>query len=301
MELHHLRYFVAVAHHRSFTQAARQHHVAQPSLSQQIRRLEEELGAPLFDRAGGRVRLTPVGEAFLPRAERALAEIELGVQEVGEFLGLRRGRVVVGTTAISGSYILPPVLTEFRRRYPGVNVVLREEGSAVLLDLTCRGEIDLSLVTYRAGNPELEMLPLFTEDLLLAVPPGHPLASAGTVSLSAVAGEPFVLLKEGMGLRSVIQAVCAAAGFSPQGVFESTHMDTVQALVALGMGVALVPRMTASPNKAGAPVFLELAAPRPTRTLALAWLRDRHSPQAARAFAAVAQEIWATHEPLRPA
>lgn len=292
MELHHLRYFVAVAHNGSFTRAARQHHVAQPSLSQQIRRLEEELGAPLFDRTGGRVRLTPVGEAFLPRAERVLAEVAAAVQEVQEFLGLRRGRVVVGTTPISGSHLLPPVLAAFRHQYPEVTVTLLEETTVRLLDLTRRGETDVSLVTFPADDPDLEVLPLLTEDLLLAVPPGHRLAGAGTVALAAAAGEPFILLKEGMGFRDVALAACATAGFQPEAVFESSHMDTVQSLVAVGMGVALVPRMTAVRDRSPAPVFLELAAPRPTRTLALAWRRDRYLPQAARAFVAVARQFW---------
>lgn len=293
MELHHLRYFVAVARHRSFTRAAREHHVAQPSLSQQIRRLEEELGAPLFDRTPGQVRLTPVGEVLLPRAERILAEAEAALQEVRESLGLRRGQVVVGTTPISGSHVLPPAVAEFRRRFPGVTVTLIEESTATLLDLTRRGEADLSLVTYPVNDPDLDVSPLITEDLLLAVPPGHRLAAqAAPVPLAAAAGQPFILLKEGMGFRYVTLAACAAAGFQPEQVFESSHIETVQALVAVGMGVALVPRMTMVRDRTPAPVFLELAPPRPTRTLALAWRQDRYLPEAARAFMEVLRQVW---------
>lgn len=298
MELHHLRYFVAVAREGSFTKAAQLHHMAQPSLSQQIRRLEEQLGAPLFDRTGGRVRLTPVGEALLPRAERILADVEAASREVQEFLGLRRGQVVVGTTPITGSHILPPVLAEFRRQYAEVSIILREEPTAVLLELARRGDADVCIVTLPSSDPDLEVVPLITEDLLLAVPPGHPLADAGAVPLAAVADEPLIFLKVGMGFRDVAMAACAAAGFQPRVVFESSHMETVQSLVAVGMGLALVPRMTATWGAARAPVFLELAPPRPTRTLALTWRGDRYLSQAARAFVSVTQAIWATDQPM---
>lgn len=291
MELHHLRYFEAVARLGSFTKAAAEQHVAQPSLSQQIRRLEEELGAPLFDRTG-RVRLTPVGEALLPRARRILAETETAVHEVQEFLGMRRGRVVVGTTPISGSYLLPPVLAEYRRRHPDVSVTLREEATAVLVELTRRGEVDVSLVTYPVNDPELQVVPLLTEDLLLAVPRGHRVQYEQSVPLSVAAGEPFILLKEGMGFRYVALESCASAGFTPKVVFESSHMETVQSLVAVGMGVALVPRMTAVRDRSPAPVFLELSDPRPTRTLGLAWRRERYMSGAARTFLNLMQQIW---------
>lgn len=292
VELHHLRYFVAVARTGSFTRAAELSHVAQPSLSQQIRRLEAELGGPLFDRTGGRVRLTPLGEALLPRAERILAEAEAAVREAQELLGLKRGRVVVGTTPISGAHLLPPVVAAFRQRYPGVAVALREESTATLVELTRRGEVDLSLVTLPVRDPDLEAVPLITEDLLLAVPPGHPLAEAEEVPLGAVAGEPFLLLKEGMGFRNVALAACAAAGFRPEPVFESSYMDTLLALVAVGMGVTLVPRLAARGDGDPAPRFVELAPPRPTRTLGLVWRRQGHLSPATRTFVAVAREIW---------
>jgi LysR family transcriptional regulator, hydrogen peroxide-inducible genes activator len=293
MELHHLRYFAAVAFHGSFTRAAEQHHVAQPSLSQQIRRLEEELGAPLFDRTGGRIRLTPVGEALLPRAERILAEVDAAVREVQEFVGVRRGKVVVGTTPITGSYLLPAVLAAFRQEYPGVTVTLREESTVALLDLIRRGEADISVVTNLPHDPDLKAVPLLTEEIVLAVPPGHRLGAATSpVPLSEVAGEPWILLKEGMGFRTVVLEACAAAGFRPRAAFESIHMETVQSLVAAGMGVALVPRMAQLKDRTPAPVFLELAPPRPTRTLALVWRQDRYLPQAARAFVEVTTRIW---------
>lgn len=296
MEIHHLRYFVEVAHRRSFTRAAEALRLAQPSLSLQVRRLEEELGVALLDRTGRRVRLTAAGEVFLRRAERVLADVEAAVVEVREFGGLRRGRVTVGTTRISGSYLLPPVLAEFRRLHPGVEVILLEEDTATLVGLTRCGEVDVSLVTPAQDVAELEVVPLVTEPLLLAVPPGHRLAAAaatrGEVDLRQAADEPFILLKEGMGFRPVVVGACAAAGFEPRVVFESSDLETIQSLVAAGMGVTLVPRMTAAAVRTPSPAFLPLRPPAPTRTLSLAWRRDRYRTQAARAFVGLMIETW---------
>ena len=284
MELHHLRYFVEVARRSSVTRAAEALHMAQPSLSIQVKRLEEELGVPLLDRTGRRVRLTPAGEVFLRRAAGILAEVEAAVVEIQEFQGVGRGRITVGTTRISGSHLLPPALAAFRRLHPGVEVVLREEDTSTLVALTRCGDVDVSLVTPPGDVADLEVVPLLTEPLLLAVPPDHPLATRTDVELGEAAREAFILLKEGMGFRRVVLQACAAAGFQPRVVFESSDLETIQSLVAVGMGVTLVPRMTAECLRIPHPLFLTLRSPCPTRTLFLAWRRDRYQTQAARAF-----------------
>lgn len=292
MELHHLRYFVEVAHHSSVTRAAAALHMAQPSLSLQVRRLEEDLGVQLLDRTGRRIRLTAAGEVFLRRAERVLADVDAAVVEVREFQGLRRGRVTVGTTRISGSHLLPPVLSAFRRLHPGVEIVLREEDTSTLIEWTRCGEVEVSLVTPLSDVAELEVVPLLTEPLMLAVPPGHRLAACTDVELQQAADEPFIMLKEGMGFRHVVGHACAAAGFEPRVVFESSDLETIQSLVAAGMGVTLVPRMTADAVRTPAPVFLPLRSPAPTRTLFLAWRRDRYRTQVSRAFVTLMFDMW---------
>jgi LysR family hydrogen peroxide-inducible transcriptional activator len=228
------------------------------------------------------VRLTPAGEAFLARAERVLADVDAAGLEVREF---------------SGSYLLPPVLAGFRRLHPGVQVGLREEDSATLVELTRRGEVDVSLVTPAGDAPDLEIIPLLTEPLLLAVPPDHRLAPLRDIGLRQIAGEPFILLKEGMGFRHVVLEACAAAGIAPRVVFESSDLETVQSLVAAGMGVTLVPRMTAQAVRTPAPAFLPLRPPVPTRTLSLAWRRDRHRSRASRGFVDLMQETWRRRPP----
>ena len=292
MELHHLRYFVAVARHRNFTRAAAENLVAQPSLSQQIRRLEEELGAPLFDRSQTPVRLTDAGEALLPHAEATLRAVDAARAAVEERLGLRSGRLVLGSLPMTGSRLLPRALTAFRARYPGVQVVLREESTQRLTELAVAGETDLTLTTLPVGSPELAAQPLLTEPILLALPPGHPLAGRPSAPLTAVAGDPFLVLKPGYGFRDLVFAACHQAGFEPQVVFESAQIETLQAMVAVGLGVTLVPQMAADRSLRPAPAFLAVEGEPLTRTLALAWRRERPLPRSAAAFLSLASEIW---------
>lgn len=294
MELHHLRYFVAVAHHLSFTKAAEECRVAQPSLSQQVRRLEKELHARLFDRVGVRVHLTDVGRILLPRAEEILKAVEDSKAAVQDVMGVKRGRVVLGTLPMTGSRVLPQAVAAFRTRYPEVQVVLREESTAALTEMVMRGETDITLTTLPVVHEELAVMEVLTEDILLAVPPGHKLANMkGPVELIAVAKEPFMVLKQGFGFRDLALQSCRKAGFEPRIAYESAHVDTIQAMVAVGLGVTLVPRMAAERDRDPAPVFLEVVRPRITRTLALVWRRDRYISSAAAAFLDVARWLWA--------
>lgn len=308
MNLHHIRYFVSVARHRSFTRAAAENMVAQPSLSQQIRRLEEELGAPLFDRSQSPVRLTDAGEALLPHAEAILRQVEAARAAVEERLGLRTGRLVLGSLPMTGSRLLPRAITIFRQRYPGIQVILREEATHRLTDLALAGETDLTLTTLPLGSPDLAAQPLLTEPILLALPPDHRLAVAARrrgadspdgsptegqgVPLSAVADEPFLIMKAGYGFRDLVLAACRAAGFEPRIAFESSQIETLQAMAAAGLGVTLVPQMAAERSLHPSPVFVPLAGRPLTRTLALAWRRDRPLPRSAEAFLQLASELW---------
>jgi len=282
-ELHQLRYFVAVAHHRSFTKAALEHHIAQPSISQQIKYLEGEIGGRLFDRIGNRVFLTTLGEVLLVHAQNILAQLETAEVELREALGTSKGRVVAGSLQITGAHVLPSVLSEFRVKYPGIEVMLREETTAGLLSITKQGLTDISLMSLPIQDSELLVEPLLVEDLWIALPSDHPLAErTEPLALADLAGEPFILMKEGNGFRDVTLGACHRAGFVPHVVFESGNIETIQALVGVGLGISMVPQMAR--RKDSGTVFRELAAPTPTRTLVLVRRKDRYFSAAARAF-----------------
>ena len=288
MEIHQLRYFLAVAETGSFTAAARRCAVAQPSLSVQIAKLETELGGSLLDRARRGARLTERGSLFRPRALEVLRQLELAQCEAAELAGLKRGSVTFGCMPTTGAYLLPRLLKAFVRAHPGIHFDLREESSPVLGVLLREREVDLAIVDEAGLGPGLQGELLFSEPLLLAAPPGHPLAGRKRVALDVLRGEPMILMKPGHGFRRIVLDALAKAGVEPNIVHESGEIETVQALVEAGLGVALVPSMV---RKMRGPAYLDLADPAPSRSLFLAWRRPVALTRAAEALRAAARIV----------
>src|SRR5918911_4916727 len=187
MEMHQLAYFESVSRHLHFTRAAEELNVAQPSVSQQIRKLEAELGTPLFHRMKRRVALTEAGQTFLPHARAVLKRLDEARAEVQELTGLRRGSLAVGAPPSVGTHLLPRALAAFSRRHPGIALSFREAGSRPLVTLLEQGELDLAVVIQPLRHPVLETTPLLEEPLLLAVPRGHRLAARQQVRLAELA------------------------------------------------------------------------------------------------------------------
>jgi LysR family transcriptional regulator, hydrogen peroxide-inducible genes activator len=288
MEIHQLRYFLAVAETGSFTAAARRCHVAQPSLSVQIAKLESELGGSLLERGRKGARLTQRGELFKPRAAEVLRQVEAARLEAEELAGLKRGSVSLGCMPTTGAYLLPRLIKAFTAAHPGVRLDLREESSPVLAALVRDKEVDLAIVDEAGLGPGLASEALFSEPLLLAVPPGHRLAGRKKVALGALRGEPMIVMKTGHGFRGIVLDALARAGVEPTVVHESGEIETVQALVEAGLGLALVPSMV---RKTRGPAYLDLAEPRPSRSLFLVWLRAAALSKAAEALRAAARTV----------
>lgn len=288
METHQLRYFLAVAQTGQFTQAAKQCAVSQPSLSLQVAKLEDELGGPLFERNHKGARLTARGEAFLPHARAIWAEMDAAHRDTEDLGALNLGRVTLGCLPTTGAFLLPKVLVEFRKRHPKIQVQLREESSPGLARCLEQGEVDLAILDEAGVTPALEEKVLFTEDLLLALPPRHPLGGKTHVSLRALAEEPFILMKHGHGFRQIVLDLFHGAGLEPRVVFESGEIETIQSLVSVGIGISLVPRMV---RKASGVAYAELGTPRPTRTLSLAWRKGAALSPAAMAMRKTVGEV----------
>src|SRR5437879_5032910 len=191
IELHQLRYFVAVAEERHFTKAARGLRVAQPSVSRAIRVLEEELGAPLFHRMTGNVALTPAGETLLPWARRVLADIDGATGEVRELADLRRGRLAVGATPSLTITLLPPALAKFHAAFPGIELVLHEAGSRDLVAELEQGALDVALVIMPVRHENLETAQLLREERGIPVRHTHPLAPRRTGPTADWRGVPL--------------------------------------------------------------------------------------------------------------
>jgi DNA-binding transcriptional LysR family regulator len=240
VELRQLEYFVAVARHRHFGRAAEAAYVTQPALSQQVRRLEAELGVALLRRTSRGVELTPAGADLLTRAEAILAEVAGARSVMDEHAGLVRGAVRVAATA-ADAVRLPEVVAAFHREHPGVRIALRQASAAEALELVRRGAVDLAVLSLAGDAGGLTVTPLGEEPLRLIVEPGDPLADAGPVRLGELSGRAFVLAEPGSALRSTVMASCQAEGFSPVPLLEVGDPSAVRFLVGAGLGVALVP------------------------------------------------------------
>lgn len=293
MQLHQLRYMVSVAEHQSFTKAAAQLLVAQPSVSAAVRGLERELGIDLFHRTRGLVTLTPAGEAFLPWARQVLADCDAGVAAVGDLVGLQRGRLSLGATPSITTDLLPPVLAEFNRRFPKVDLSLQEGGSRRLVTSLELGDIELALVILPVEHAWVRTEALIDEQLVLALPLDHPLAGRDHIAVADLEGLPLVMFRDGYDLREATVAVCRTAGFHPTSAIDGLEMDGVLACCAAGLGAAVVPASVAAHESAAGPVptaqghrlrtvpFVDADV---RRTIGLASRRDHPLSHAARAF-----------------
>lgn len=292
MELRQLRYLVALADERHFTRAAAREHVAQPSLSQQVRRLEAELGLALVDRTTRRVTLTEAGAMLVERARRVLAEVQAAEAELGELSGIRAGRVTIGAMQTLGGVDLPLLLATFHERHPGVELAVREEPSDTLASMLRADALDVAFIspTDRIDRHGLELLLLATEELVAVLPPHHRLAGRRRLRLAELREEPFIGFGEGGALRHLLIQAAAEAGFEPHMAFESSEVQRIRSLVARGMGVTVLPRSGVQ-NPGADVAVVALTDPKPTRDVSLAWRADRRHAPAARAFLQLAREL----------
>jgi DNA-binding transcriptional LysR family regulator len=292
VELRHLRYFVAVAEELHFGRAAVRLHIAQPPLSQQIRRLENELGVELLRRNRRSVQLTDSGRLLLEESRPLLVQAERIEQLLGQSSAGEVGRLGIGFVGSATYETLPRILREFRSRFPKVELRLEELTTAGQAAALKAGRIDVGLIRPPVGDSSLELTPLVEERLVAALPDSHPLAARKKVPVAALAEEPFVLVPRqlGTGLYDDVLAVCREAGFSPNVVQEASEMQTIVSLVSAGIGVSLVPESveTFSPPRVA---YRPLTGPNASLEIALAHRPDDRSPLVAR-FREVAKAVY---------
>ena len=290
LELRHLRYFVAVAEELHFGRAAQRLGMAQPPLSQQIQRLEQIIGARLFERTSRRVQLTDAGNALLPDARRLLAGAEAALLAARRAGRGEQGELRVAFAATVMFLALPEIIRAFRDRFPGVHLDLREMPTGPQLAGIKAGEIDIGFVREPEPDPELDIVTVMREPLRIAVPKGHPLASRATISVRHLADEPFVLFPAELapGLHAQVMSLCRAAGFTPRVVEESRELYTSVSLVEAGIGVSILPASVEKLGWRGVRYRAIPSASAETR-IAAAWRKDRGRP-VVEAFMGVVQE-----------
>jgi DNA-binding transcriptional LysR family regulator len=291
MEFRHLRTIVAVARHRSFTKAAEELYLAQSAISQQIRRLEAEIGIQIFRRSSRSVELTEEGKVILAHAQRVLAEVDDLQGELEALTGVMRGTVRIGGIYPFGRYDLYGVLADYRKRYPGVAIHMVEEAQDEVLAMLRQDELDCAFASVDPDTigSEFAATLLWEEEFLVAVAPDHRFADRAHVTFDELVSEDLIAYRENSALRRRLETTLGRLGLESRNAFVCTEMNAVRALASKGLGVAVLPRSVAELD--GPPVVLRPFRPEPlTWPVALVWRADRRQPPAAGAFLALALE-----------
>ena len=304
MNLRDLKYLVALADLRHFGKAADACFVSQPTLSTQIRKLEEELGVTLVERAPRKVMLTPVGREMADRARRIVAEVEQMKEAARRNQDPEAGTVRLGMFPTLGPYLLPHVVPRIRARFPKLELLLVEEKSDVLLARLRDGRLDAGLLALPVHDDQLHTEFLFEEPFLLAVPETHALAKLGALSLKDLSSEKLLLLEDGHCLRDQALDVCELAGTGERSEFRATSLETLRQMVAANVGVTLLPTLAIKPPVARSENIhlLPFSDSRPSREIAMVWRRSSAMHdfllQLAQVFRELPRELFTleTHE-----
>lgn len=279
IELRHLRYFVAVAEELHFGRAAERLHIAQPPLSQQIRQLEEQLGFELFHRTKRSVKLTEAGRIFLDECRLVFRQFDQAIRAGQQASRGEIGKLAIGFVSSAAYSVLPPILNQFRNRFPNVDLTLRELTTDQQVQWLQDQRIDIGFVRPPVEDAKFEWVTILQEPFVVALPVGHSLTQHPEISLRSLSSESFILFPRPLapGLYDQIISLCQHAGFSPNIVQEAIQMQTIVSLVAAQMGVAIVPQSIQNLQRTGV-VYQPLDAPTPKAAIALAWRHQDPSP-----------------------
>jgi LysR family transcriptional regulator, hydrogen peroxide-inducible genes activator len=282
MEFHQLRYVCAIADTGNFSRAAERCQIAQPSLSQQVLKLEEDLGAKLFDRLGRSVRLTEAGRVFITHARSILEQMEVARLKVADKNADLCGSIAVGVIPTVAPYLIPSYAAAFTKNYPDAKLRIVEETTSVLVDGLRDLSIDVAILALPLGHRDLELFPIRTEPLFAVMRKDHPRASAESLVLKDLRGESFVMLRDGHCFRDLSIRTCTRARITPNIAFESGQFSSLLAMVAAGVGVSLVPEMAIDRNVSCR--YVPLNDAQATRTIVAAVLRGRSLNRVQKAF-----------------
>ncbi len=287
MELLQLKYFLTVARCEHVTEAAGKLHVTQSSLSKTIQRLEDDLGVPLFDRIGRKLRLNDFGRTFLQRTEKALFELEQGKREIADLSNPDQGTLQLAVTTAS---TLPGILREFRKNKPDIQFHVQMVSLENMSRLLHRGEVDFCLSSPPIQGDDIECQLLYDDQIVVAVPMGHRYADRSSIQLTELKNERFVGVKQGYGVRDMVDSVCQSAGFLPKYVYEGDEPARLTALVEAEIGLAFIPSTARNPHERIR--YLQVEEHQLVREIALLSHKNRYISKAALEFRGVVMDYF---------
>lgn len=274
MDLQQLRYVAALAQEKHFQRAAKSVGITQPTLSQQVKKLEEELGEPLFERSSRRVALTPAGERFLPHVLAALDALKKGMSAIQEEGDLSEIPVRVGFLPTMGPYLIPEILNDLKERVPELKLEFHEDTAEALVHRVREGGLNLGVLSLPVHENGIAARSLGHEPVYVAVSPTHALAGCKNVPLRRLHQEPLFVLREGRCLRDQMLVHMKRAKAQPRIAFQGTHLTSLLKMAATGEGVAIVPKMAVESHSGDGLRFLPFANPQPTREIGVIWRRS---------------------------
>lgn len=297
MELHQLRYAVAIADTGNFTRAAERCHVTQPSLSQQILNLEKEVGHKLFHRLGRKAVLTEAGAVFLERARRIMVEVENATKELSDHPALDR-RITVGAIQTIAPYLLLPLIEKCRVDLPNLQIDLIEDFRSDLVRGVVEGELDLAIVTLPVKEPRVSIEPLMTEPLLLVVGKHHRFSSRSEINIDDLADETFVTMGESSTLSAQIRSFFGGHNFEPKVGYRCAQVTTLKTLVGMGMAISILPEVDREPRDRETLTYLRLTGSAPTREVVVIRHLQRYQSRGVQQFLKVLHDyVAATRSP----
>jgi len=289
MELSQLRYVAAIADTGNFTRAAERSNVTQPSLSQQIIKLERELGHKLFHRMGRKAVLTEAGIVFLESARRILFEVEGATKQLEDHPSMER-KITVGASPTLAPFLFPKLITRCRKRFPNLQVNIREDFKTTLVREMLEGELDLAIVARPISDPNIKVEDLWKEPLMLVVAKDHRLASKERVIGADLAEETFILLGSSSSLAAQVRRFCGEHNFEPRLGSRCAQIATVKSLVGIGAGISILPRVARSPEDAQSLVYVTLSDAEPIREIVVLRHMQRYQTRGAEQFLSLVRE-----------
>lgn len=302
MDFRELQYILKIAEEKSFSKAAQKLFMAQPSLSQYIQKLEQQLGVKLFDRTTIPLQLTYAGELYVETAKNILDLKDQLTKQMEDIANLKKGRLVIGLSTLRSTYLMPKILPIFYKKFPGIEVILVEDNSSELEKMALKGSIDIAIMTFPIEENLFDCEYIFTEEILVAIPPEHPLkekiihdkqGNRPKIKISELSNESFILLKQDQKLHHVATNLCKKAGFKPKIILESESIEAANALVSAGMGITFIPdslnlMRLSSPN----PIYLSIEDIPLTRELVIAYRKGRYLSKASQEFIRIMKETF---------
>lgn len=286
MDLRQLECFMAVSKELHFSRAAEKLYISQPSLSQQIKNLESELGTPLFDRIGKKTALTEAGNILLTHSQQIFHEIGQAKSEIKDLNILQRGKLTIGSLLTSVSYLLPPAILKFNRLYPNIELSILGLRTGDIRKRILENDLDLGIVFLPMEDEEMESIPLFTEELSLIVPLGHPLAEFKEVEMKALEDVATILLPENYSLRKLVDKYCMQLGITLKPTLEMTTMESLTQMVSEGIGVTILPEPYIDYLENSQVAKVKLINPTPPKNIGLIYRKDKFMCATTRTFIA---------------